>query len=185
MQPCLSALLTHRNYVEGVMMDLNYLRKLLKIFDDSSAVELRIEEEGVNLRLAKQSNGTMVQQLTPQHQVFHVPSAIPAAPSLPATTAEQTEQQEQPKAAAPAQPTNTHQIVSPIVGTFYRSPAPDAEQFVQVGMRVTPGTTLCIVEAMKLMNEIESDVAGTIVKVLVENAQPVEYGQPLFDIQLD
>lgn len=166
------------------MMDLNYLRKLLKIFDDSSAVELRIEEEGINLRLAKQSNGTMVQQ-TPQQQVFHVPPAIPAAPSLPATTAEQPGQQEQAKTAEPAQPTNTHQIVSPIVGTFYRSPAPDAEQFVQVGMRVTPGTTLCIVEAMKLMNEIESDIAGTIIRVLVENAQPVEYGQPLFEIELD
>jgi acetyl-CoA carboxylase biotin carboxyl carrier protein len=78
-----------------------------------------------------------------------------------------------------------HQICSPIVGTFYRAPSPDAEQFVQVGDRVTVGKTLCIVEAMKLMNEIESDAAGTVVKVLVENAQPVEYNQPLMLIQLD
>lgn len=169
------------------MMDLNYLRKLLKIFDDSSAVELRIEEEGVNLRISKQSNGTIVQQLTPQHQMFSMPPAMPVAPSLPVpVAAEQPEQKESSQAtAAPAPAANTHQIVSPIVGTFYRAPAPDAEPFVQVGMRVTPGATLCIVEAMKLMNEIESDVAGTIVKVLVENTQPVEYGQPLFEIQLD
>jgi acetyl-CoA carboxylase biotin carboxyl carrier protein len=79
----------------------------------------------------------------------------------------------------------THTIVSPIVGTFYRAPAPDADPFVKVGDRVVPGQTLCIVEAMKLMNEIESDVSGTVVKILVENGQPVEYNQPLFEIALD
>jgi biotin carboxyl carrier protein len=78
-----------------------------------------------------------------------------------------------------------HEIRSPIVGTFYRAPAPDAEPFVQVGSHVTPGTTLCIIEAMKLMNEIQSDIAGTVVKILVENGQPVEYNQVLFLIEPD
>jgi acetyl-CoA carboxylase biotin carboxyl carrier protein len=79
---------------------------------------------------------------------------------------------------------NLHEIRSPIVGTFYRAPAPDADSYVQVGAVVSPGSVLCIVEAMKLMNEIESDVGGKIVKILVENGKPVEYNQPLFLIEL-
>ena len=79
---------------------------------------------------------------------------------------------------------NLHEIRSPIVGTFYRAPAPDADSYVQVGSVVSPGSVLCIVEAMKLMNEIESDVSGKIVKILVENGKPVEYNQPLFLIEL-
>jgi acetyl-CoA carboxylase biotin carboxyl carrier protein len=78
-----------------------------------------------------------------------------------------------------------HKVLSPIVGTFYRAPSPDADAFVQVGQHVNVGDTLCIVEAMKLMNEIESDAAGTIVKILVENGQPVEYNQPVFVIKPD
>ncbi|MGB5848177.1 MAG: acetyl-CoA carboxylase biotin carboxyl carrier protein [Ignavibacteriaceae bacterium] len=78
---------------------------------------------------------------------------------------------------------NFHDINSPIVGTFYRAPAPDADPYVQVGDSVSPGTVLCVVEAMKLMNEIESDVAGKVVKILVENGRPVEYNQPLFFIE--
>jgi acetyl-CoA carboxylase biotin carboxyl carrier protein len=88
--------------------------------------------------------------------------------------------------AAPAEPSaaeELHLIKSPIVGTFYESPAPDAEPFVRVGDHVEPGQVLCIIEAMKLMNEIESDVAGEIIRIHVENGQPVEYGQPLFSIR--
>jgi acetyl-CoA carboxylase biotin carboxyl carrier protein len=88
-----------------------------------------------------------------------------------------------PAATAPAPPAQYHEIKSPIVGTFYRSPAPDAAPFVQVGTTVESGTVLCIVEAMKLMNEIESDVAGKIVKIMVENGQPVEYDQTLFLVE--
>lgn len=169
------------------MMDLNYLRKLLKIFDESTAVELRIEEEGVNLRIAKQSNGGTILQAAPQAPVFQMQPPPQSAPpqTTAQTSAEQQVQEEQSKQAADVRLEHIHQIISPIVGTFYRAPTPDAEPFVQVGARVSPGSTLCIIEAMKLMNEIESDVAGTVVKVLVENSQPVEYGQPLFVIQLD
>jgi acetyl-CoA carboxylase biotin carboxyl carrier protein len=85
--------------------------------------------------------------------------------------------------AAPVQPANVHEIKSPIVGTFYRSPAPDAAPFVEVGAGIQAGTVLCIVEAMKLMNEIESDVSGKILKILVENGQPVEYDQTLFLVE--
>ncbi|MBF8258296.1 MAG: oxaloacetate decarboxylase, alpha subunit [Actinobacteria bacterium] len=95
----------------------------------------------------------------------------------------------QPPQAAPAKETapkaNVKEIVSPIVGTFYRAPAPDASPFVEVGARVTKGQVLCIVEAMKIMNQIESDATGTLAAILVENAQPVAYGQPLFHIATD
>lgn len=159
-------------------MDLNYLRRILKLFDESTLTELTIEEEGVTVRLARRlesSNSAaialpqvMVQPVTPTHPI---PTAAPT--------------QERSTAAAPTTSTRTHTIVSPIVGTFYRAPAPDADPFVRVGDHVVPGQTLCIVEAMKLMNEIESDVSGTVVKILVENGQPVEYNQPLFEIALD
>jgi acetyl-CoA carboxylase biotin carboxyl carrier protein len=97
---------------------------------------------------------------------------VPAVEAAPAT----------PAAAVPA-PANVHEIKSPIVGTFYRSPSPDASPFVQVGSAIQSGTVLCIVEAMKLMNEIESDVSGKIVKIMVENGQPVEYDQVLFLVE--
>jgi acetyl-CoA carboxylase biotin carboxyl carrier protein len=94
-----------------------------------------------------------------------------AAPAAPAAV----------PAAAPAAPEKKfHEVHSPIVGTFYRAPAPDADPYVEVGQSVQPKTVLCLIEAMKLMNEIESDVSGKIVKILVENGQPVEYNQPLF-----
>ncbi|GIV50464.1 MAG: acetyl-CoA carboxylase, biotin carboxyl carrier protein [Candidatus Kapaibacterium sp.] len=159
-------------------MDLNYLRRLLKLFDESTLTELTIEEEGVTVRLARRfesSNNASV--ALPQVMVQ------PVAPSHPAPTTAPSH--EPPPAVAPAPSARTHTIVSPIVGTFYRAPAPDAEPFVKVGDHVVPGQTLCIVEAMKLMNEIESDVSGTVVKILVENGQPVEYNQPLFEIALD
>jgi len=163
-------------------MDLNYLKKLLKIFDESTVTELSIEEEGITLHLAKTAEQQpMMQQPTyimgaPTAQApATAPAAAPAPVAVPAAA---------PAPAAPAADTG-HTVLSPIVGTFYRAPSPDADNFVQVGSRVNVGDPLCIVEAMKLMNEIESDMAGTIVKVLVENAHPVEYNQPMFVIKPD
>ncbi|MBM4179398.1 MAG: acetyl-CoA carboxylase biotin carboxyl carrier protein [Ignavibacteria bacterium] len=158
-------------------MDLNYLRRLLRIFDESSATELTIEEEGLSISLAKggtQLHG-MMQPMYGMPQMAPAVVAAPAAPAAPAASA---------PAAAAAEDAN-HKVLSPIVGTFYRAPSPDADSFVQVGQHVNAGDTLCIVEAMKLMNEIESDVSGTIVKILVENGQPVEYNQPVFVIKPD
>jgi acetyl-CoA carboxylase biotin carboxyl carrier protein len=155
------------------MIDLEFLERLIQAIDKSTLDSIEIERGGTRVRLAK----------TP-------PPALPAAPppaATPApaesTTAAGTSGQPvgAPEAAAP-QASNLKEISSPMVGTFYRSPAPDAPPYVEKGARVSVGDTLCIIEAMKLMNELECDVAGTIVEILVENAQPVEYGQVLFRV---
>lgn len=170
-------------------MDLNYLKKLMKIFDDSTAMELSIEEEGVKVELSKNGNepSDMPQHVhmqmpmaAPQAAPQAAPAPAPAPAAAPAAPAADAGSGDAGGGAAAGQTVN-----SPIVGTFYRAPAPDADPFVQVGQKVTQGETLCIVEAMKLMNEIESDASGTIVKILVEDSQPVEYGQPLFEIKPD
>jgi acetyl-CoA carboxylase biotin carboxyl carrier protein len=155
-------------------MDLTYLEKILKIFDDSTLTELEIEEDGSKVKLARQKEAAAPMQyaMPPQFAYSAPPAPQAAAAATPAASS----------APAPAS-ANTHEVKSPIVGTLYRAPSPDADQYVQVGQHVEVGTTLCIVEAMKLMNEIESDAAGKIVKILVENGQPVEYGQVLFIIE--
>lgn len=159
-------------------MDLNYLKRLLKIFDDSTLSELSIEEEGIKVQLARTS-----QQPQPVQVVTQVPvqaSQVQAAPLQQPASAPPEQK------LAPAEADHSaNTVFSPIVGTFYRSPAPDADPFVVVGQRVAVGDTLCIIEAMKLMNEIESNLAGTIIKILVDNSQPVEYNQPLFIIKPD
>ncbi len=178
-------------------MDLGYLRKLLKIFDQSTATELIIEEEGIKLHIVKQAKDTAAGAPSAPASIlipYAPPGALPVALEQPPPERQRVQQQwatgSDSAPAAPAEPAAKpekplHEIRSPIVGTFYRAPAPDAEPFVQVGSHVTPGTTLCIIEAMKLMNEIQSDIAGTVVKILVENGQPVEYNQVLFLIEPD
>jgi acetyl-CoA carboxylase biotin carboxyl carrier protein len=155
-------------------MDLTYVKKLIKLLSESDVEELEIEEEGKKIRLTKARPASAPVALAPPPvATYSVPQAVPAStPSAPAVAA----------APAPAD-AHLHEVKSPIVGTFYRAPAPDAAPFVQVGGAVEPGTVLCIVEAMKLMNEIECDVAGKIAKILVENGQPVEYDQTLFLVE--
>jgi len=157
-------------------MDLQYLKELLAIFDASSATELMIEEEGASISVSKRGPDQVVTQVAAPVAHAHVPAHGVDTQPAPA--------QAMP-VSAPVADQNTHTILSPIVGTFYSSPSPDAPAFVQVGSRVSAGQTLCIVEAMKLMNEIESDVSGTIVSILANNAQPVEYNQPLFIVKPD
>ena len=153
-------------------MDLNFIKKLIKLVENSEVTDLEIEESGTRIKVAKKIR---VSQLPVQN----VPPVLPAASSVP-----QAEQRDTKAAQAEAEVSSGyHEIKSPIVGTFYRAPAPDADFYVQIGDTVSPGSVLCIVEAMKLMNEIESDVSGKIVKILVENGKPVEYNQPLFLIQ--
>ncbi len=152
-------------------MDINYLKKLVRILEQSSIDEIMIEEEGSKIRLAKNAPTVMAP---------YSPVAQPA-PQAPAPVAPQAVSQENAPAARPG--ATYHEVKSPMVGTFYRSPAPDADPYVEVGQLVQTGTVLCIIEAMKLMNEIESDVTGRIVKILVENTQPVEFNQPLFLIE--
>lgn len=160
-------------------MDLNYLKRIIKLLDSSDIAELEIEEEGTRLRLSKPrpkiAAGISPVAVAPQHipQVL-IPEAA-AKTESGGTAAELTTNE--PKSE------NIFEVKSPMVGTFYRAPSPDADPYVSVGSTVSPGSVLCIIEAMKLMNEIESEVSGRIVKILVDNAQPVEYNQPLFHIE--
>jgi acetyl-CoA carboxylase biotin carboxyl carrier protein len=157
-------------------MDLDLIKKLVKIVDTSSVTDLEIEESGLKIKIAKKVRSSQVVTQAQNPVASAQPILQPASTGV-IETAKQ-------KAEAEATAANQHEIKSPIVGTFYRAPAPDADSYVQIGSVVAPGSVLCIVEAMKLMNEIESDVSGKIVKILVENGKPVEYNQPLFLIEL-
>jgi acetyl-CoA carboxylase biotin carboxyl carrier protein len=147
------------------------IKELMRYIESSSFTEFEIEREGFKLKLVRRPVAESDGQ---------VPAAAPAVEALrpiappPAAVA---------SARVEVEPAEIHQVMSPIVGTFYRSNAPDAKPFVSPGDRVSKGQVLCIVEAMKLMNEIESDCDGEILEVLVANGQPVEYGEPLFKLR--
>jgi acetyl-CoA carboxylase biotin carboxyl carrier protein len=150
-------------------MDLRKLKKLIDLVQESGIGEIEITEGEEKVRISRQVAGTPM-MMAPQMQAVGIPAGMQmAAPAA---------------AAPPPEPEQKgHALKSPMVGTFYRAPSPGAPSFVEIGQAVTKGQTLCIIEAMKLLNEIESDVAGTIKAILVENGQPVEYGQPLFLIE--
>lgn len=156
-------------------MDLNLIRKLVKIVDTSGVTDLEIEEDGLRIKVAKKIRNS--QNVALPQTVIQTETAASAMPIINAEEKKVIENKEE----TPSD--NLYEIKSPIVGTFYRAPAPDADAYVEVGDTVTEGTILCIVEAMKLMNEIESDVSGKIVKILAENGKPVEYNQPLYLIE--
>ena len=157
-------------------MDLRKLKKLIDLVQESGIGEIEITEGEEKVRISRQAaSAAPVIMAAPPIQQMGYPAA-----GAPATGP--SGGQGQAPAAAPAEPQG-HQLKSPMVGTFYRAPSPGAPSFVEVGQSVAKGQTLCIIEAMKLLNEIESDVAGTIKAILVENGQPVEYGQPLFLIE--
>ncbi|HJV97152.1 MAG TPA: acetyl-CoA carboxylase biotin carboxyl carrier protein [Albitalea sp.] len=150
-------------------MDLRKLKTLIDLVAESGISELEVTEGEGKVRIVKSAP-----------QVVAAPmqyAPMPVAPMAPAMTAPAVS----PEAAAPALPAG-HIVTSPMVGTFYRSPSPGAAAFVNVGDTVKEGQTLCIIEAMKLLNEIEADKAGVIKEILIENGQAVEYGQPLFVI---
>ncbi|GBG12127.1 acetyl-CoA carboxylase, biotin carboxyl carrier protein [Paenibacillus sp. MY03] len=166
------------------MFKLSEIKELVKLIDQTSVQELEIENEGARLHIRKPGKTEVVNvQAAP---ITHTYSAAPAA-TQPYTAAGQSEAQPAaaesaaPKAPAP----DLHQIVSPMVGTFYSAPSPEAAAFVKAGDRVTEKSVVCILEAMKLMNELEAEVKGEIVEVLVANGQLVEYGQPLFLVKAD
>lgn len=152
-------------------MDLRKLKTLIDLVAESDIAELEVTEGESKVRIVKSSpvpqNQVMMMQPQGMHQQYSAPSAHASAPV--------------PEAAVVAEPTG-HIVKSPMVGTFYRSSAPGSPAFVEVGSSIKEGDTLCIIEAMKLLNEIDSDVAGVVTKILVENGQPVEFGQPLFVI---
>ena len=158
-------------------MDINLIKKLIKIVEQSEITEFSVQEGDLKVKISKNSAHA------PQVSLQPVADFIKPIMGQQNTTTLNTEM-----VSATVQESvssKQHEIKSPIVGTFYRAPAPDADPYVKVGDVVSPGTVLCIVEAMKLMNEIECDVSGKIVKILTENATPVEYNQPLFLIETD
>lgn len=155
-------------------MDLRKLKTLIDLVAESDISELEVTEGESKVRIVKSTAHSA------QNQVVMMPSAAVAAPAAaPAVAAAPLAA---PAAAPEAAPTG-HIVKSPMVGTFYRCPSPGAASFVEVGQAVKPGDTLCIIEAMKLLNEIDADASGTIRQILVENGQAVEYGQPLFIIE--
>ncbi|MFM8609228.1 MAG: acetyl-CoA carboxylase biotin carboxyl carrier protein [Burkholderiaceae bacterium] len=159
-------------------MDLRKLKTLIDLVSESNVSELEITEAEGKVRIVK-GGGVMVQQpmVMPAAMAAPVAAAVAAAPAAAAAGAAAP-------AAAPASPEEPagHQVKSPMVGTFYRSSSPGAKAFVEVGSQVKQGETLCIIEAMKILNEIETDQSGTVLQILCENGQAVEYGQPLFVI---
>ena len=154
-------------------MDLRKLKKLIDLVQESGIAELEITEGEEKVKIVK--GGPAVQEQAPAPLMVAAPAPAPASAPAPAAAPA-------PAPAAPPAADEGHALKSPMVGTFYRTPSPDAKPFVEVGQQVKEGQTICIIEAMKLMNEIECDKSGTIKAILVENGQPVEYGQPLFII---
>ncbi len=157
-------------------MDLRKLKKLIDLVQESGIGEIEITEGEEKVRISRAGTGQPMVMATPAQM------AMMAAPHEAQATGPSAGAAPAGAAAAPPAPAG-HTLKSPMVGTFYRSPSPGAPSFVEVGQAVTKGQTLCIIEAMKLLNEIESDAAGTVKAILVENGQPVEYGQPLFVIE--
>jgi len=156
-------------------MDLRKLKKLIDLVQESGIAELEITEGEERVRIAR---GGIV-NVTP---LAAAPTIVPAAMPAPVAAAPPAGAGAPAAAAEPPPGIEGHVVKSPMVGTFYRAPAPDAKPFVDVGGAVKEGETICVIEAMKLMNEIEADASGTIKAILVENGQPVEYGQALFII---
>ncbi len=146
-------------------MNLTEIKKLIKLVEESGIEELEVKQDDVQVRIRKGSNTVAI-------------SAQPAPVMPPAAPVSAPQPQTVEKGRD-----NFIEICSPMVGTFYRAPAPDADSYVKVGDEIKPGQVLCIIEAMKLMNEIEAEISGKIIKVFPENAQPIEYNQPLFLVE--
>jgi acetyl-CoA carboxylase biotin carboxyl carrier protein len=151
---------------QKLVEELEELDSLLKLLKEHDVTEYRFKNEDKSIQLTRGG----VFQAVAAAPVAMMPAAAAAAPAAP---------------AAPAEDPGVVTVDSPMVGTFYRSPSPDSPAFVEVGARISASQTLCIVEAMKLMNEIESEVSGTITAILVEDGQPVQFGEPLFKIKVD
>ena len=159
-------------------MDLKELKEILQILDEKEITEFELEEEGMKLRVRK----TALNHASPPAAATSALASVPAPVLSPVPTALPPT----PAPVAPAEAGSELAVVkSPIVGTFYRTPDPNSPPFVSVGDRVRVGQVLCIIEAMKLMNEIEAEVAGEVVKIHHESGQPVQYGEPLFVIRPD
>jgi len=155
-------------------VDIRKVKKLIELLEESGISEIEISEGEESVRISRYPNPGTVSVQTLQHPPMLAPPASPA----PAPTASA-----EPAAAPPPPAARGQQITAPMVGTFYSGPAPGAKPFVEIGTEVKPGDTLCVIEAMKMMNPIEAETAGRVVSILVENGSPVEFGQALFIIE--
>jgi acetyl-CoA carboxylase biotin carboxyl carrier protein len=165
------------------MLKVQEIRELIKLVDHSSIDEFVYEYEGSKIKMKKNVAATYVSQVStaPQEAEFVSPPQPVLTTATPSVTVQEVNQEvKKADTANQADTTNLHKIVSPMVGTFYASPTPDADAYVKIGSNVTKDSIVCIVEAMKLFNEIEAEINGEIVEILVKNGQLVEYGQPLF-----
>ena len=156
-------------------MDVEKIRELIELMNDNDLLEVEIEEEDRKVRLRKKA--------PPEERSS--PLVMAAPPALPVPTAPSAPPAAAPPPAAPEPDTNRLTVNAPMVGTFYRASSPEAEPLVDVGDELGPDTVTCIIEAMKVMNEIKAEVSGRVSEVLVQNGEPVEYGQPLFVVQPD
>jgi acetyl-CoA carboxylase biotin carboxyl carrier protein len=151
------------------MMDIRKVKKLIELLEESGISEIEISEGEESVRISRYPKpGTVTTAVAAAAPAAAAPAAALAAP---------------PSAPETPPPSRGQQITAPMVGTFYSGPAPGAKPFVEIGTEVKPGDTLCVIEAMKMMNQIESEFAGRVVSILVENGNPVEFGQPLFVIE--
>jgi acetyl-CoA carboxylase biotin carboxyl carrier protein len=159
-------------------VNMEELRELIALLRENGLSELELENEGFRVRLRRDSalaDSSQAASASSPAPIEKTPSPAPAPATVPHPGAQAT--------TGASQDQDLHIIASPIVGTFYRSPSPSADPFVKIGSHVSPETVVCIIEAMKLMNDIQAETAGEVVKIYVENGQPVEYGQPLFGIR--
>ncbi|NCO19006.1 MAG: acetyl-CoA carboxylase biotin carboxyl carrier protein [Gammaproteobacteria bacterium] len=153
-------------------MDLRKIKKLIELLEESNLAELEIHEGEESVRLSRTGTAPMV-----MHAPMPMPAVAPAAAAAPSTAPET------PQQVGGEQLPAGEIVRSPMVGTYYSAPNPDSDPFVKEGQKVSPGDTLCLIEAMKMFNQIESEFSGTVVAILVESGQPVEFDQPLFVIR--
>ena len=157
-------------------MDIRKVKKLIELLEESGLAELEITEGEESVRISRQLPNAQVQYALPPMAYPTAAMAAPAAGAVSAGTGSAV------AASVSAEPAG-HKVLSPMVGTYYESPAPDSPNFIKIGDQVKAGDTLCIIEAMKMMNQIEADVSGKVVAALAKNGEPVEFGQPLFIIE--
>lgn len=157
-------------------MDIRKIRKLIELIQETELAEIEIKEGEESVRISRQFNAPSTTHVNIPTAAM-VPAVAPPAPAAATPPSEKTETSNEKTLP------DGHVVTSPMVGTMYRAPAPNEPAFVEIGHKVTVGDTLCIVEAMKMLNQIEADKSGTISAILVENGQPVEFGQPLFVIE--
>ena len=163
-------------------MDIRKIKKLIELLEESGIAEIEIKENEESVRITRMPPAsTVVHAAPPQHYVPAPALGAPTSPSQAATAAAQGAGLGE--AAAPKPKTNEHVITAPMVGTFYASPSPGAKSFVEIGDEIKVGQVLCIIEAMKMMNQIESDKAGRVTSIMARNGDPVEFGQPLFVVE--